>query len=393
MSKLSLCFVTREYPPETGYGGIGTYYQAVARTLARRGHTVVVLSEALGAESYIESEGVHIYRVRPRYNVSHLPLLWRLQAAWRGYRLTVALMLRRIVAQHAVQLVESPELHAEPFLYSLLPVRPPLVVRLHTGTRLGVKYNPQPYTARIGLNMHLENALINRAKAISAPSRAVAEASQRCGVRLKRYQVIPNGVDCQTFTPPERKSDELNLLFCGRLEHWKGADILCAALPTLYAAFPELQVYLAGADSQLQDGTWASQRLRQLVPSRYHAHLHFLGKLTGAQLLKRYQQATVVVVPSRWESFGLVAAEAMACGRAVAVSAVGGLVEVVENGVTGLHFAPEDSQALAQTVSRLLLDESLRDQLGAAARQRAEACYAIERVCDQLEVFYESLIA
>ncbi len=393
MSKLSLCFVTREYPPETDYGGIGRYYQAVAQTLARRGHTVVVLSEALGTESYALCGGVHVYRIRPRYSLSHLPLLWRLQRVWRGYRLAVALSLRTIVARHAVQLIEGPELHAETFLYSLLPVRPPIAVRLHTGTRLGIQYNPQPYTARIWLNMRLENALLSRAEAVSAPSRAVAEQSRRCGMRLRRYQVIPNGIDCQMFVPPEREADEVNLLFCGRLEHWKGADVLCAALQSLYAVFPTLQVYLVGADVQLPDGTWASQRLRQLVPSAYHAQLHYMGKLTGAQLVERYQRATVVVVPSRWESFGLVAAEAMACGRAVAVSATGGLVEVVEDGVSGLHFASEEPQALAETVARLLSDAALRAQLGAAARQRAESHYAIERVCDQLEVFYESIIA
>jgi glycosyltransferase involved in cell wall biosynthesis len=352
-----------------------------------------VLSEALGAESYELCDGVHVYRVRPRYSVSHLPLVWRLQALWRGYRLAIAVMLCRIVRRHAIQLIESPELHAEPLLYSLLPTRPPMAVRLHTGTRLGVKFNPQPYTPRIRLNMRLENALLSRAQAISAPSQAVAEQSRRCGVLVKRYQVIPNGVDIARFVPPERESGAQRALFCGRLEHWKGADVLCAALPTLYARFPELQVYLIGEDKPERGGAWASERLRQLVPSRYQAQLHFLGKVPHEQLVAHYQQATVVVVPSRWESFGLVAVEAMACGRAVVVSAAGGLAEVVEDGVSGLQCPVDDSQAFAAAVARLLSDSGLRARLGAAARQRVEQLYAIERVCDQLERFYESIVA
>jgi glycogen(starch) synthase len=391
--QLALCFVTREYPPETDYGGIGTYYQAVAQTLAQRGHTVVVLSEALGAERYEVCDGVHVYRIRPRYSVSHLPLIWRLQAVWRGYRLAVALALRQIVARHAIQLIESPELHAEPYLYSLLPKRPPMVVRLHTGACVGIKFNPQPRTLRIRLNMRLENALLSRAQAISAPSKAVAEESQRCGLRLRRYQVIPNGVDTDRFAPPERESAAPRLLFCGRLEHWKGADVLCAALPSLCAAFPSLQVHFIGADTQGRDGAWASERLRQLVPSRYQAQLQFLGKMPHEQLVAQYQQATVVVVPSRWESFGLVAVEAMACGRAVVVSAAGGLAEVIEDGISGLQCPVNDSQALAAAVARLLSDSALRARLGAAARLRVEQLYAIEHVCDQLERFYELLIA
>ncbi|MCE7948233.1 MAG: glycosyltransferase family 1 protein [Chloroflexi bacterium CFX4] len=390
-ARLSLCFVTREYPPETGYGGIGTYYQAVAQTLAQRGHTVVILSEALGAESYTVIEGVHVYRVRPRYSLSHLPFLWRFQSVWRGYRLAVAMMLRQIVVQHAVQLIESPELHAEPYLYSLF-ARLPLIVRLHTGTRLGIRFNPQPRTPRIWLNMHLENALLKYAKAISAPSHAVAEQSRRCGVRVAHYQVIPNGIDCQKFVPPKHEPDSLSLLFCGRLEYWKGADILCKALPALYAAFPSLQVYLAGADVQQPNGSWASDQLRLSVSSRYHAQLHFLDQVPHTKLVDHYQRATVVVVPSRWESFGLVAAEAMACGRAVVVSGAGGLAEVVENGISGLYFESENAQALAEAVLRLLSDATLRTRLGSAARQRTEAYYSIDRVCDQLEAFYESVI-
>jgi glycosyltransferase involved in cell wall biosynthesis len=83
----------------------------------------------------------------------------------------------------------------------------------------------------------------------------------------------------------------------------------------------------------------------------------------------------------------------MACGRAVVVSAAGGLAEVVEDGISGLQCPVNDSQALAAAVARLLSDSALRARLGAAARQRVEQLYAIERVCDQLERFYESLIA
>lgn len=393
MSKrLSVCFVTREYPPETGYGGIGTYYQAVAQTLAQRGHTVVVLSEALGAESYTMQNGVHVYRVRPRYSVSHLPIVWRLQAAWRGYRLSVAVLLRQIVPRHAIQIIESPELHAEPYLYSLLPVHPPIVVRLHTGTCLGIDFNSQPRTLRVWLNIRLERALLSRAQAISAPSQSVVEQSQRRGMPIKGYRIIPNGVDCRKFTPRVCETSVHSLLFCGRLEFWKGADVLCAALPSLYAAFPDLQVYLIGEDKRDRDGVWASERLRRLVPSDYQAQLHFLGKVPHERLIEHYQRATVVVVPSRWESFGLVAVEAMACGRAVVVSATGGLAEIVEDGITGLHCPVGDSRAMAAAVARLLSDSALRAQLGSAARQRVEECYDIERVCDQLEAFYESVI-
>ena len=111
--------------------------------------------------------------------------------------------------------------------------------------------------------------------------------------------------------------------------------------------------------------------LSSLVPDEVRERVEFAGFLEPAELLKKYQESTVCVFPSRWEGFGLVAAEAMACGKPVVVSDTPGFREIVSDGVTGLFAKSEDAQALAASINMLLGDSQLRQTLGTAAREIA----------------------
>lgn len=115
-----------------------------------------------------------------------------------------------------------------------------------------------------------------------------------------------------------------------------------------------------------------------------------LGWLPHERMREQYREADVVVAPSLWEEpFGLVAVEAMATGRPVCASRVGGLQEIVAHGETGLLFDRGDSAALAEALNTLLDDSEMRQRLGEAGRRRAEACYAWPRV---LETHYPPIL-
>ena len=116
---------------------------------------------------------------------------------------------------------------------------------------------------------------------------------------------------------------------------------------------------------------------RSLSDERFKA----IGWHDHAAIMKLYQHADLCVVPSIWEEpFGLVAVEAMASGRPVCVSRVGGLQDIVTHGETGFIFDPGDSTALAGFLARLLDDGDLRKRMGASARQRAEEEYDWKRI-------------
>jgi glycosyltransferase involved in cell wall biosynthesis len=210
----------------------------------------------------------------------------------------------------------------------------------------------------------LARAILRRARLVVCASNALAEAARELGAREVR--VIPSGVDV-----PERVGEEAEppeVLFVGRLSREKG-------ILELVQAADGLPLVVAG------DGP-----LREQVPqARGFVPHHALAPL--------YERAAVVAVPSHREGFGVACAEAMAHGRPVVASAVGGLLDLVVEGETGLLVPPRDVAALREALERLLADRDLRRRLGEAGRERIQRDFSWPAVTDATIAAYEDLLA
>jgi glycosyltransferase involved in cell wall biosynthesis len=183
---------------------------------------------------------------------------------------------------------------------------------------------------------------VRRARVVVCASRELAADAEALGAREVR--IIPTAVDVPgTVQAPVEPP---HVLYVGRLSEEKGVRELADAARGL-------PLVVVG------DGP-----LRELLPQT-------AGFVAHDELGPYYEAASVVVVPSRREGYGMTAREAMAHGRAVVATAVGGLVDAVEDDVTGLLVPPRDAAALREALERLLADRELRDRLGAAARERA----------------------
>ena len=195
-------------------------------------------------------------------------------------------------------------------------------------------------------------------------------------------RVIPPGVDTQRFHPSDRAAaraaigvaaDACLLLFVGRIEPLKGTDTLLQAVQLLRARGqlpPQLSLSIIGGDpDQPRESRLAElQRLMELRDELGLGEVvTFLGKRAQETLPDYYVAADVVVMPSLYESFGMVALEAMACGTPVVASQVGGLAYLVRDGETGYLVPDRDPAALADRLSRLLSNPQLRAQMGAQA--------------------------
>jgi glycosyltransferase involved in cell wall biosynthesis len=192
----------------------------------------------------------------------------------------------------------------------------------------------------------LARPLVRAARIVVAPSTSLAAAAERLGAREVR--VIPNGV-----AVPDRvdePEEPPHVLFAGRLSAEKG-------ILEFLEATEGLPRVIVG------DGP-----LRDRVPEA-------VGFVPHDELGAYYERAAVVACPSRREGYGVVAREAMAYGRPVVATAVGGLLDAVEDGVTGVLVTPGDPVALRAAVQELLQNPSLRARLGAVARERARACF------------------
>lgn len=208
----------------------------------------------------------------------------------------------------------------------------------------------------------LVRPLVRRARVVVCASRALADAARELGARDVR--VIPSGIDLPQL--PGLPEEPPHVLFVGRLSPEKGIlELLAAGSGTgasvaAGAARGAIQLVVAG------DGP-----LRPLAPQA-------LGFIPNAELGSYYERAAVVCCPSLREGFGVACLEAMAHGRPVVASAVGGLLDLVEDGVTGLLVPPGDQQALRAALERLLGDPGLRTRMGAAGRERARERYSWE---------------
>ncbi len=210
----------------------------------------------------------------------------------------------------------------------------------------------------------LARRVLRRARLVICVSNALAEVVRGFGV--EHVRVIPNGVDVPESVAEEASPSEV--LFAGRLSREKG-------ILELVEAGEGMNLVVAG------DGP-----LRAQVPGALgFVPRHALGTL--------YERAAVVACPSHREGFGVVCAEAMAYGRPVVASAVGGLLDLVVDGETGLLVPPRDAAALRAALERLLADQALRRRLGEAARERVRERFSWKTVTGATIAAYEEALA
>ena len=212
-----------------------------------------------------------------------------------------------------------------------------------------------------------------------------------------RVSVIPLGVDPERFHPGDRAAaraaldlpaDEQIVLAVGRIEPLKGLDILIRAAAQVTDR-SRLRLLIIGGDEQARP---EFDRLTTIAEEvGVEALVSFIGAVPHEELPDYYRAADLVVMPSFSESFGLVAVEAMACGVPVVVSRVGGLASTVADGRTGYLVPWRCPEPFAEKIELLLLNEPLRDALGAAGVERMRD-FSWESVADRLVALYDEVV-
>ncbi len=393
---MNLCFVSQEYPEETGWGGIGTYTYEMAHGLARRGHQVIVVSRATTTEqTYVEADGVQVHRILPRLRLDHMRLLWRLNRVWEGYRLAVANALQNIVSQYQIHLIETPELGAELLLYRMLPTKhPPIVVRLHSGAGI-VNQFEEGARALEWLDRQGEKQVVRTATHVTAPSKALLDSSLKIFPFLAgKTTVIPNPIDSQLFTPnPHSHPDPNRVLSIARPRPLKGLKVLARAIPLVWAILPETTFTFVGAAMGRMNESVDTAFRKELGDLVAHPQIEIVSPLPRAEMPKFYHAASICVVPSLWEGFGYVCAEAMSCGKPVIASRVGGLAEMIQDGTSGVLFEPGNSQELAQHIIELLQNRDKGAALGNVARQRIQEQFSSDVIVNRMADLYQEVVA
>jgi glycosyltransferase involved in cell wall biosynthesis len=240
-----------------------------------------------------------------------------------------------------------------------------------------------------------ERSLSRRADRVIATCSDEVFELARMGASRGSISVVPCGVDTAEFSPAgpalERGSRH-RLVTVSRLVRRKGVDETITALATV----PDTELWIAGgtdsAGEEPADGDMA--RLRALAVARgVDDRVRFLGPVPRAELPALLRSADAVVCVPWYEPFGMVPLEAMACGRAVVASAVGGLTDTVVDGVTGVHVPPRRPKALAAALRKLLQSPPLAEAYGIAGRDRALMRYGWDRIAATTADVYRQVAA
>jgi D-inositol-3-phosphate glycosyltransferase len=241
--------------------------------------------------------------------------------------------------------------------------------------------------------LRLEAALARRVDGIVATCTDEVQELLRMGARREAVHVVPCGVDLALFTdtgPALPRSGLRRLVSIGRLVERKGVDTVIEALVGLENT--ELLV-AGGPDVAGLDDDPHVRRLREVAARHGVAdRVSFLGQVVRADVPPLLRSADAVVTVPWYEPFGIVPLEAMACGRPVVASAVGGLTDTVSAGVTGELVPPRRPELLAGVLQRLLSDEPRRLRYGRAAVVRARSRYGWDRVALDTERVYRRLL-
>ncbi|HLL08470.1 MAG TPA: glycosyltransferase [Nocardioidaceae bacterium] len=373
-------------------GGQNVHVAALASALADRGHQVDVYTRRDGwqlPDGVALCPGVEVVHVPAGPPVSlpkdellpYMPAFGRwLAQEWSGARrpdvVHAHFWMSGLASLQAADEVGVPVVQT----FHALGV----VKRRHQGTS-----DPSPRT-----RVRAESRLAGNVDLVVATCRDEVRELARLGAPVERVRVIPCGVDVEHFTPEGPRllpPGPARLLCVSRLVERKGVDTVVRALPAL----PGVELVIAGgpnADELPHDAE--ATRLSALAERLDVAdRVRLIGRVQHEDMPALLRSADVVVSTPWYEPFGIVPLEAMACGRPVVGTAVGGLLDTVQPNVTGLLVPPRDPAAVASAVRTLLADPDLRARFGAAASRLAVHRYDWSRIAADTEAAYDVVVA
>ncbi|MEW6716694.1 MAG: glycosyltransferase [Chloroflexota bacterium] len=359
---MRIVHVYKDYFPV--WGGIENHIQSLAEAQAAEGHSVLVLVTNPGNQlSSEELNGVQVLRARRLLTVASTP---------------VSFELPRLLAQTKPDIVH---LH---FPYPIGEVSQLLFRRQW---KYVITYHSDVVNPRQQIFFWVYQPLLYRILAGAAAILATSPNYQATSRHLQKFshrcRVVPLGIDPQPFLTSEsfRRPDVLpTLLFVGKLRYYKGLDILLNAMK-------EVEARLVVIGDGPMRGRWEKMAKELELEPRVCFH----GEVAHKELPSMYASADVFVLPStvRSEAFGLVLLEAMAAGLPCVATELGtGTSYVVQHGVTGLVVPPSQPRALAEALNRLLSDETLRQEMGMAGRQRVLSSFTLTQMVRAVELVY-----
>jgi glycosyltransferase involved in cell wall biosynthesis len=402
---LSVAMISPGWPSGAFANGIIPYVANIAQEMRGFGNTVTVVAQhARGGVDGVDVRESNPFE-RPRSVVDRAvdSICYRVVNGLGQRRAVVRALVeecRALIEERGLQLVEIEESHGwSRWLQEALPI--PVVVRLHGPWFVNGPLRGAVEGAEFRRQVRDEGRALGEARAITAPSLEILERTRAYyGLPLAGAQVIPAPTE---MIPPGRRwrpegCDPETVVFVGRFDRHKGGDLVIDAFAEVARRRPEARLRFVGADAGIfVDDEGRPRTILEQIALRFPdeasaSRVEWLGGQPSSALPELRRQGALVVVGSRYETFALTVVEAMAMGCPLVAPRVGGVPEIVEDGVNGLLFEPGDAGDMAGKICRLLEDRSLAARLGHRAGLDAERRYEPSTVARRIEANYRRVI-
>lgn len=384
---MNILLVTPFFTPQTG--GVATYLEDLRHFLGRRGHHVIVLrpgeSDAIVRCPMNRDDKVYEFYMRGPW-FPEAPF-WGILATGLFFIPTL-FRLARFLKQQRIDLVcaEYPLPYMMYFILLRRWSRFKLLVGLHGDDVLSLHLLSK-------LDQAVVRTLVRQSDWVLAHSSSLLEQAERVfGHAMTTRSYLPYGVECEEIRERAmavRRQDILQkrpyILTVAKLYERKGIDILLKAISRLRPRLDGHCFLVVG------DGP-EEQRLRAMATELdIDQHVAFVGEVPAREIPMWFQYCEFFVLPSRSEPFGIVLLEAMALGKAIVATRVGGIPEFIRNEDTGLLVGSDDCEALSEGIRRLLLDQELRARLGKNGMQSVETRYDYRNLILRYEELFQRI--
>ena len=379
---MRIALLSYEYPPETGFGGIGTYAYYQARALAKLGHDVHVFAGSTkNGIFHSEHEGVKLTRIkREGWFHGMLDSARAKRAWWFQNRLTTSRdayeVLEKEHSKKPFDFVEAPECGGDALVSSTM-LTIPTAVRFHSPARLIMNIYNVPKIDRV-LTAFAEQLGINQAQVLTSCSQFLADEVVARMDERDPVHVIPNGIDVPLFDRDEGidiharfglPKDKKIIFFANRMEERKGIHIVQEMVQQTLARYPDIAFAFAGRD---MFGYMEKRILPWVKDNQLQSRFFYLGQLDFSSVRAILKKSSIFLIPSLWENCPYSCLEAMTAGRAIVSSDCGGMPELVQDRQTGLLARNGDPASFVKALQEMIEDDKLRERCGAAARAEVE---------------------
>ncbi|MCG7407938.1 glycosyltransferase [Paenibacillus sp. ACRRX] len=372
-----VCFLSKYYPPY-GMGGVATYTKVLAEGIAAKGHSVYVITsstpEAIMVINDVNVINVNLVRAdQPIFDF--LPDEMHVTKTNLEYSWKASLIVEDLFNKGHIQILESPLWDYEGLVSSQIKGLK-TYVRLETPLKVAAKMQNWNWNSDLQLSSELEKQFIESSSGVITISDNVKETiGQLYGIEWKGIGIdlVPLGLEDRSINYVNQScqnSNDINLLFLGRLEPRKGIDLLLDAAVAICHKHSNVKFQIAGQDNiPFKNGKTIKSWFQTKYPL-ITEQVQFLGEVTEEDKTTLLSECDIFIAPSRYESFGLVYLEAMQFGKAVIGTNAGGIPEIIEHEIDGLLIENENSKMLEEYIDKLITNADYRLSLGQQARNK-----------------------